>query len=192
MNNCINKRNKLTGLVRRTFLRVTPKSFRKLYKSLIRPDLEYCNIIWYPHFKKDIYSIERVQKRATKLVSTVRHLPYYGRFEALKIPTLAYRRFRGEMIEVFKMFNMKEDTDNKIFFELSDSSSTRGHSLKLKTKSCRKDIRKNFFSMRVITEWNLLPELVVRAPSINYFKNRLDKFMGNAKYHTTYPDQNWV
>ena len=96
------------------------------------------------------------------------------------------------MIEVFKMFNMKEDTDYKIFFEPSDNSSTRGHSLKLKTKSCRKDIRKKIFSMRVITEWNLLPEIVVRAPSINCFKNRLDKLMGNAKYHTTYPDQNWV
>ena len=43
-----------------------------------------------------------------------------------------------------------------------------------------------------ITEWKLLPELVVRAPSINCFKNHLDKITGNAKYHTTYPDQNWV
>ena len=116
MNNCINKGNKLTGLVSRTFLRITPKSFHKLYKSLIRPNLEYRNIIWYPRFKKDIDSIERVQKRATKLVSTVRHLPYYERLEALKIPTLAYQRFRGDVIEVFKMFNMKEDTDYEIFF----------------------------------------------------------------------------
>ena len=90
MDNCINKGNKLKGLVRRTFLHITPKSFRELYKSLIRPNLEYCNIIWYPHFKQDIDSIERVQKRATKLVSAVCHLPYFERLEALKIPTLAY------------------------------------------------------------------------------------------------------
>ena len=73
---CINKANKVTGLSRRSFLHITSKSFRKLYKTLIRPHLEYGNIIWNPRFKKDIEALERVQKRATKLVYYVRHMSY--------------------------------------------------------------------------------------------------------------------
>jgi len=82
INKCINKANSMIGLVRRTFQHITTKQFRKLYKTLIRPQLEYGNLIWHPRFKKDIESIERVQKRATKLVRYVRHLPYPDRLKA--------------------------------------------------------------------------------------------------------------
>ena len=116
MNQCINKANSKIGLIRRTFLHITTKQLRKLYKSLIRPHLEYGNIIWYPRFKKDIEIVERVQKRATKLVYYVRHLPYIERLKILKIPSLSYRRFRGDMIEVFKILNKKEDIEFDRFF----------------------------------------------------------------------------
>lgn len=186
----INKGNQITGLVRRSFLHIKPKSFCKLYKTLIRPHLEYGNIIWYPRYKKDIEAIERVQKRSTKLVYNIRDLSYTQRLKVLKLPSLSYRRFRGDMIEVYKLLNMKEDIDYGIFFMLSDQS-TRSNGRKLKVKTCKKDIRKNFFSLRVISEWNQLPESVVTAPSINCFKNRLDTFMGDKKY-TVYPDNGWV
>ena len=90
------------------------------------------------------------------------------------------------MIEVYKLLNMKEDTDYRKFFELSDNINTRGHTMKLKTRQSRKD-----FSIRVVNNWNGLPESIVSSPSINVFKNRLDNYMGNAQY-TTYPGQNWV
>ena len=76
ISNSINKANRITGLIRRTFLNVSRKSFRKLYKTLIRPHLEYGNIVWNPRFRKDIEAIERAQKRTTKLVQNVRNLPY--------------------------------------------------------------------------------------------------------------------
>lgn len=66
-----------------------------------------------------------------------------------------------------------------------------GHCLKLKKKSCRKDIRKYFFSQRVIDPWNNLPEFVVTAPSLNTFKNRLDKYMGDKMY-SVIPETTWV
>ena len=76
------------------------------------------------------------------------------------------------------------------FFELNENP-TRGHAYKLKKKSCKKDIRKNFFSVRVISSWNGLPDQVVTAPTLNTFKNRLDKFIGDKKY-TVFPENPWV
>ena len=94
------------------------------------------------------------------------------------------------MIEVFKLLNYKENINYNTFFELNNNTITRGHDLKLKAKSSKKEIRKHFFSVRVISEWNGLPDKVVSAPTLNSFKNRLDSYMGNAKY-TTHPEQNW-
>jgi len=190
INKCINKANGRIGLVRRTFSHITTKQFRKLYKTLIRPQVEYGNLIWHPRFIKDIQSIERVQKRATKLVRYVRHLPYPDRLKILKIPTLAYRRFRGDMIEVYKLLHGKEDIEYTTFFDLNPNT-TRGHPLKLKKKAYKRDIRKHFFSQRVVTPWNDLPEDVVTAPTLNTFKNRLDTFM-DGKCYTVIPDRTWV
>ena len=125
-------------------MHITNKSFSKLYKTLIRPHLEYGNIIWNPRLKKDIEAIERVQIRATKLVHNVRNLSYTDRLEALKIPSTTYGRYRGDMIQVYKLLHNLEDIPFTRLFELNENP-TRGHALKLKKKSCKKEIRKNFF-----------------------------------------------
>ena len=58
-------------------------------------------ILYGVHIKRDIEDIENVQKRATKLVISLKHLPYIDRLQQLKLPTLKYRRLRGDMIEIF-------------------------------------------------------------------------------------------
>jgi hypothetical protein len=75
---------------------------------------------------------------------------------------------------------------------LNENANTRGHKYKLKVKPSSKDIRKNFFSLRITKDWNKLPENIVDAPSLNSFKNRLDKYMGTAQYTTILTGQNWV
>ena len=65
---------------------------------MVRPHLEYANSVWCPYKKGDIEDIEKVQKRATKLVISLKHLPYIDRLQQLK---LKYRRLRGDMMEVF-------------------------------------------------------------------------------------------
>ena len=67
ISDCINNGNRVTGLIRRSFLHITSKSFRKLYKTLIRPHLAYGNVLWSPRYKKDIEAIEKAHKSATKL-----------------------------------------------------------------------------------------------------------------------------
>ena len=74
-----------------------------LYKSLIRPVLEYGNIMWGPFHNHDIIQVDKVQRRATRLISSLRHIPHIGRLLALNLPSLTYRRKRHGMIYLFQL-----------------------------------------------------------------------------------------
>ena len=89
--------------------------------------------VWNPYKSKHIRSLESVQRRATKLVRAIKDLPYEDRLRSLDLPTLAYRRSRGDVISTFKIFKGYIDIDPNIFFKLNDNM-TRGHSLKIYKK----------------------------------------------------------
>ena len=97
-----NKANKVLGLIRRTFDNLDEEMLVLLYKSLVRPHLEYCHAVVYPQYVKQEKMLEAVQRRATRLVSKIRKKEYPESLEKLKLPSLAYRRRRGDMIEVYK------------------------------------------------------------------------------------------
>ena len=121
--------------------------------------------------------LERVQRRATKLVRGLEKFSYEERLDFLGLTTLQQRRERGDLIEAYKILTAKEKVDYGQFFQLtSDEHVLRGHSLKLFCKRSRLEVRRNFFSNRVVRPWNMLPQSVVEAPSVNAFKNRLDHF----------------
>ena len=93
----INKANKIVGLIRRTFVHLEPEIFKILFTALVKPHLEYENQVWFPHLVKDIEAVEYVQRRATKLVPCLKDLSYKERVRTLNLPTLAYRRSRGDL-----------------------------------------------------------------------------------------------
>jgi len=95
--------------------------------------------------KKDINVSERVQKRATKLISGLSEMGYEERLKILGLTTLETWRLRGDLIEVFKILKAYENIDQEVFFDMSQSS-LRGHSLKLKKKRVRLDVAKFSFS----------------------------------------------
>ena len=177
----VNTANKLLGMIKRNFSNLNQQIVLSLYKTLVRPHLEYCIQAWCPHLQKDIELLEKVQRRVTKLVPALKHVSYEERLLALKLTTLATRRLRGDLIEVFKLFKGFTDVDPDKFFTLNKLS-TRGHSLKLHKSACKHDFRKFFFSQRVVDMWNGLPENTVNCGSVNVFKSRIDKYLLNRGF----------
>ena len=135
--------------------------------------MEYCIQAWAPYYAKDILLLEKVQRRATKLVWGLKDLSYEERLERLKLFSLEERRLRGDLIQTFKLLTGKENVDYEILFNRS-TNHLRGHSFKLSKSQCNKLCRRRFFSQRVIDIWNSLSEFIVSAPSTNTFKKRID------------------
>ena len=174
----------IVGIIRRTFDYLDQDLFTQLFKSLVRPRLEYGHLIWNPNLKYLQREIEAVQRNATRLIPSLREKSYPKRLEALDLPSLYHRRLRGDLIEVFKYMNQAYDVEYPRFKTAEGKSKdTRGHSMKLaKQQHYRgKDNshRNKFLTERVFEDWNSLPEEIVKAPSVNAFKNRLDKHWRN-------------
>ena len=103
------------GLIFRTFTCIDKEILLNLFKSLVRPHLEYASTVWCPVFKKDRVAIENVQRRATKLVSSISHLPYSEMLRALGLPSLDYRRERADVIQVYKILHDIDKVDKTSF-----------------------------------------------------------------------------
>ena len=176
------KGNQILGLIRRNITYKGKKLIIPLYKAIVRPHLEYCIQAWRPYRKKDIDTLERIQRRATKMIPELRDLSYEERLKECGLTTLETRRLRGDQIEVFKILNGYEIIDRNMFFSLKKDSRTRGHEVKLVKDQCRLDIRKHSFSQRTINEWNKLSTDCVTASSVNMFKNKVDTYIRRAGY----------
>jgi len=99
----VNKAYSILGIIKRSFQHVDKVAFVLLYKALVWSHLEYANTVLSPYKQYLIEVVEKVQKRATKLVHECKHLPYTDRLKYLKLPTLKYCRQRGDMIQTYKI-----------------------------------------------------------------------------------------
>ena len=150
-------------------------SFKKLYTAFVRPHLEYAQSVWSQHLRKHI--IENVQIRATKLVDGLARLDYPDRLKILILPTLAYRRLRSDLIEIYKHFDHYDIETISTTFQPRERV-TRKHAFQLLERNAKdgsRGIQSNSFYYRPTRAWNNLPKTVVDTKSINSFKNRLDK-----------------
>lgn len=98
----VNTANKIMGIIRRVFRFLDALTFKWLFKSIVRPYLEFAQSVWSPWRQINIISIENMHERATRLLSGMSNLSYSDRLRTLEIPTLAYRHLREDMIEIFK------------------------------------------------------------------------------------------
>ena len=182
VNSQVNKANQVLGAVKHTFATLDKTNFLLLYKSLVRPQLEYATVVWNPRFKRDKDALEQVQRRATRLVSGLSHLSYQERLLSLGLPTLEFRRRRADVIQAFKIINGIDkinysrqcQTCGNSLFKPALSRSTRSHNQKLQIQH-QPGVRKYFFTARVSLDWNRLSQDTVDAPSVDSFKYRLSR-----------------
>lgn len=177
ISNKIRIANAIMGLIRRGFAFLDEKMFRKLYVTFVRPHLEYGQVIWSPHYMRQINMIENVQKRATCLVDGFQNLDYPQRLTRLNLPTLSERRTRGDMIEIWKHFHVYERACLSKSFKPRERVS-RQHRFQLihnRPKDGIRGVQRNSFYHRATDSWNSLPASVVESNTINKFKNALDE-----------------
>ncbi|CAF1008323.1 unnamed protein product [Brachionus calyciflorus] len=130
----------------------------------------FCYLEHNTTLKGDIELIEKVQKRATKLVKSVRNLPYQERLKKLGMLRLEDRRVRGDLIQIFKIINGCEDINltNSINYSISNTRNLRrGHDKRLVKEIVKRgSYRYNFLTNRVVNHWNELPYKAVYARSV--------------------------
>ena len=191
----INTATRMLNYIRRSFQYIDKEVLLLLYKEMVRPHLENFSTVWAPAQKFNSDALERVQRRATRMIPELKGLSYKERLQSLRLETLQYRRKRADLLEAYRIMNNIHDIDTncdcsicpgKKMFEYAPSdTATRGHSRKLYIQQATGK-RQNFFSTRVAPLWNSLSEETVTARTIEIFKRSLQKDIG----HTAY-DYNW-
>jgi hypothetical protein len=168
--------NRILGMISRTFTYKSADIVVLLYKSLVRPHLDYCVQTWRPHLIKDIELIEKVQKRVTRMALPGTEHSYEERLKMLKLTTLETRRLRGDLIETFKIMKGVYGIHPTDYFSFSETS-LRGHTLKLFKPRFNTNTGKFSFSNRIVHEWNMLTEDIINSSTVACFKNKIDRYL---------------
>ena len=164
----------LSGLIMRTITFKSRDVMIPIFKSIIRPLLENAAPVWQPYMRKHIDQIESVQRHFTRCIVGMKDFDYEKRMRVMNLPSLEYRRKRGDMIEVYKMTHDKYDplTTKKLL--TINQNNTRSHNYKLIKPRVNTKQFQHFFTNRIINSWNNLPDVTVNAGSLNCFKNYID------------------
>ncbi|MBN3271385.1 CFDP2 protein, partial [Polyodon spathula] len=173
----IKKANKMLGYIVKSVEFKSREVMLKLYNALVRPHLEYCVQFWSPRYKKDIAALERVQRRATRIIPGLKGMSYADRLKELNLFSLEQRRLRGDLIQAFKILKGIDSVDPRDFFSLKKETRTRGHKWSLEKGAFRTENRRHFFTQRIVRVWNQLPSNVVEADTLGKGPERNVKSM---------------
>ena len=188
----VKKANRALGMLLRNLTFRDKYHYIKLYKTYVRCHLEYAVQAWNPWLLRDIENLESVQKRAIKHCHGLSG-SYEEKLKSVGLTTLSERRLRGDMIQTFKVMHGIDDVDASTWFtrvgechqrtrqavEVRDDGEVV-QELNLIKPKCKLEVRRNFFSCRVVDPWNLLPSDVQGAADVDVFKERYDKFIAGT------------
>ena len=160
----------------------------------MRPILEYCIQAVGPYTVADKLCLERVQMRAVRMVSDIGGGTYTDK---LKMTTLEERRWRGDMIQTWRILTGKDmatvgtwfdfEVDRKREGATTTRKASQHHAIRPREFS--HDDRGMFFSNRVVKDYNALPEYVKQSTNINTFKNNLDLHRGTPRRTGSRPNE---
>ena len=195
--------NSALGLITRCFHYRTESILVPLYKTFVRPKLEYAVSVWCPWLRKDEEVLEKVQRRFVKMLSDAKGDTYEERLRSAGLTTLSERRLRGDMIETFKTMRGINRVNRDEWFSVQveeEHRPTRSNTVIVADRIERRrelivveranlEVRRNFFSVRVERVWNKLPEAVKEQRTVNGFKNQYDRWRKENLQTTDAEDQ---
>jgi ribonuclease P/MRP protein subunit RPP40 len=170
------KANSMLFLLNKVFRKSNPAIFAKLYKTYVRPVLEFANCVWTPVLQRDCQLLESVQRRATRVPFGRSRPQYTARLSLMGIPSLSARRVRGDLLVVSRALP-SEQSPIRHLFTLHEGGRTSGHSLKLLKDRFVTTARQYFLTNRIFDQWNSLPPEIVNCKTADSFKAKYDSLL---------------
>ena len=169
-----------------------------LYKTFVRPKMEFAGAAWNPWTEGEKKQLEKVQERFVRMLSDVKGGSYEEKRNDAGLTSLADRRERGDAIETFKTMNGFNKVKKEDWFVLEEENSRptrrnaevtdegvkkKAHVLRM--EQARLEVRRNFFNVRAARTWNDIPQSVKEKTSVNAFKNAYDRWKKDANQKET-------
>jgi hypothetical protein len=161
------------GQITRAFHFRDRYTFVKLFKTYVRPHLEFCTPAWAPWTQADRDCLEKVQIKMVSMVSGLQSDTYEGRLAELGLDTLQERCHVADMIMMNKMAHKVGDFDfSELFDPVQNNHATRAGAdpLNVKPRAATLELRRGFFGYRAVKDWNRIPGHIKNIPVAGRFK----------------------